>query len=135
MKLKTKVMLVLGVMVCFGLALSAPVTFAAEKAPAKAATMAKPMAKKEVKTAKKAMAKKEIKTTKKAMAAKKTMHKPMVKANAEVRAAQKALIKDGAKIKADGLMGRHTRAAIKAFQKKNHLKVTGRLDKETMAKL
>jgi len=32
-------------------------------------------------------------------------------------------------------MGKHTRAAIKAFQKKNMLKVNGKLDTETLAKL
>ena len=55
--------------------------------------------------------------------------------NGHVKAIQEALIKDGAKIKADGMMGRHTRAALKSFQKKNGLKVTGRADKATLKKL
>ncbi len=103
-------MLVVGMVLCFGLAMSAPITFAASSAPAKmAASTSKPMAKK--------------------------MHKTKAKPNAEVKVAQEALIKDGAKIKADGILGKQTRAAIKAFQKKDKLKVTGKLDKETMAKL
>ncbi|GEM_PF-5058222 len=57
------------------------------------------------------------------------------KASPTVKAAQEALDKAGFKVKADGIMGRHTRMAIKAFQKKNGLKVTGRLDKATLAKL
>lgn len=57
------------------------------------------------------------------------------KASAKVKAAQEALDKAGFKVKADGMMGRHTRAAIMAYQKKNGLKVTGHLDKETMAHL
>ena len=110
MKTKMKVMLVLGMVFCFALAVNSSVTFAAEKAPVKkAAAVQKTTAKK--------------------------MHKAKMMANAEVKAAQEALIKDGAKIKADGIMGKHTRAAIKAFQKKNMLKVTGKLDKETMTKL
>ena len=35
----------------------------------------------------------------------------------------------------DGRMGHKTKAAIKAFQKANSLKVTGRVDKETAEKL
>ena len=108
MKAKVKVMLVFGMMFCFGMAVNAPMTHAAEAMPAKSATATKkPMAKK--------------------------MHKAM--ASAKVKKAQEMLVKDGAKIKADGLMGKHTREAIKDFQKKNMLKVTGKLDKETMAKL
>jgi peptidoglycan hydrolase-like protein with peptidoglycan-binding domain len=50
-------------------------------------------------------------------------------------AIQKALNKEGYKLKDDGLMGKHTRAAIEAFQKKNALKITGNPDEETLAKL
>ena len=57
------------------------------------------------------------------------------KASAEVKVAQKALNKAGFKVRVDGVMGRHTCAAIEAFQKAGGLKVTGRLDKETLAKL
>lgn len=52
-----------------------------------------------------------------------------------VMALQAALNQHGAKIKADGKMGRQTRAALKKFQAKNHLKATGKLDKGTRAKL
>ena len=37
-------------------------------------------------------------------------------------AIQKALNQEGYKLKDDGLMGKHTRAAIEAFPKKNALK-------------
>jgi len=110
MKTKMKVMLVLGVMFCFGMAVNAPMTHASEAMSAKTATATtKPMVKK--------------------------MHKHKAMANAEVKKAQEMLVKDGAKIKADGIMGKHTREAIKEFQKKNILKVNGKLDKETLAKL
>jgi peptidoglycan hydrolase-like protein with peptidoglycan-binding domain len=52
-----------------------------------------------------------------------------------VMAVQEALNKNGAKLKIDGLMGKQTRAAIRAYQKANGLKATGRADKATMAKL
>jgi peptidoglycan hydrolase-like protein with peptidoglycan-binding domain len=110
MKTKMKVMLVLVMVFCFALVVSAPMVLAAQTAPAKkAATMQK-------------------------MATKK-MHKARVTPNAEVKAAQEALNKQGAMITADGIMGKQTRNAVKAFQKKNMLKVTGKLDKETLAKL
>ena len=53
----------------------------------------------------------------------------------KVKAAQEALEKDGFKIKATGVMNKKTVAAIKKYQKKNGLKVTGKLDDETAAKL
>jgi peptidoglycan hydrolase-like protein with peptidoglycan-binding domain len=53
----------------------------------------------------------------------------------QTMAIQKALNKEGYKLKDDGLMGKHTRAAIRSFQKKNGLKVTGAPDDETLAKL
>ena len=110
MERKLWVAFVVGLALCFGVAMSAPITFAASSAPAKvAATAGKPMAKK--------------------------MHVAKAKPNAKIKAAQEVLIKDGAKIKADGFLGKQTRSAIKSFQKKNMLKVTGKLDKETMAKL
>lgn len=55
--------------------------------------------------------------------------------NQRVRAVQKALNKEGFKLKVDGLMGKHTRAAIKKFQKENGLKVTGKPDAATLVKL
>ena len=103
-------MLVFGVMYCFGTAVNAPMTHAAETAPVEMAT-----------------------TTNKPMA--KAMHERKAMPIADVKTAQEALIKDGAEIKADGMMGKQTHTAIKAFQKKNMLKVTGTLDKETTAEL
>jgi len=55
--------------------------------------------------------------------------------NDQTLAIQKALNKEGYKLKDDGLMGKHTRAAIQQFQKKNGLKATGAPDEETLAKL
>lgn len=81
------------------------------KAPEKAAPAKKPMAKK--------------------VMAKKAMAKP----DAKVKAAQEALNKAGAKLKADGLMGKQTRAAVKKFQKGKGLKVTGKLDAATLKAL
>jgi peptidoglycan hydrolase-like protein with peptidoglycan-binding domain len=52
-----------------------------------------------------------------------------------VKAVQGALNKEGYKVKVDGLMGKHTRAALERYQKKNGLKVTERADKATLAKL
>lgn len=58
------------------------------------------------------------------------------KSNPEVMTLQAALKKAGEDPgPADGVMGRKTRSALRAFQKKNGLKTTGRADKETMAKL
>jgi peptidoglycan hydrolase-like protein with peptidoglycan-binding domain len=73
-----------------------------------------------------------------AKAAHKTMHKHVARhsgASEHVKAVQDALIKDGAKIKADGIMGKHTRSALRAFQKQNGLTVTGKADQETLKKL
>ena len=66
--------------------------------------------------------------------AKKATHKK-VAANAKVKAVQEALDKAGMKLKADGIMGPKTRAALKKYQKENGLKVTGKADKATMEKL
>ncbi|HQU15843.1 MAG: hypothetical protein B7Z66_03260 [Chromatiales bacterium 21-64-14] len=64
----------------------------------------------------------------------KAMHKhPMV--NARVKEAQEALNKDGYKMKADGIMGKKTRAALKEFQAKHGLKATGQLNSATLKKL
>lgn len=77
------------------------------------------------------------KVTKQAVAKAPAMHKMSkhVVANAQVKAVQEALIKVGAKLKADGIMGKHTRAALRAYQKKSGLKVSGRLNKATLQKL
>jgi peptidoglycan hydrolase-like protein with peptidoglycan-binding domain len=48
---------------------------------------------------------------------------------------QEALNHHGAKLKVDGKMGPHTRAALESFQRSRKLKVTGHPDKETIAAL
>ena len=53
----------------------------------------------------------------------------------EIKSVQEALNKDGYKLAPDGILGKYTRAAIKDFQKKNDLKVTGTPDLQTQAKL
>lgn len=53
----------------------------------------------------------------------------------KIMAVQEALNKAGFRLKVDGMMGKHTRAAIRKFQKEHMLKVTGRVDRETRAKL
>lgn len=55
--------------------------------------------------------------------------------NPQVKEVQKALDKSGAKLKADGLMGKETEAALRKFQAKHHLKVTGTADKATLKAL
>ena len=52
-----------------------------------------------------------------------------------VKQLQEALNKSGQKVKVDGVLGKETRAALKAYQKANNLKVTGRADKATQEKL
>ena len=70
------------------------------------------------------------------------MAKPMAKKAVMKRAPsklvmslQEALNQQGAKLKADGFMGRKTRAALKKYQADNKLKASGRLDKVTRKKL
>ena len=48
-----------------------------------------------------------------------------------VAAVQTALNSNGAQLDVDGHMGPKTVAALKAFQKQHHLKVTGKLDRAT----
>jgi peptidoglycan hydrolase-like protein with peptidoglycan-binding domain len=55
--------------------------------------------------------------------------------NHEIKLMQEALNKDGYKLKVDGILGMHTSNAIKNFQKKNDLTVTGQPDSMTLAKL
>jgi len=60
----------------------------------------------------------------------------VAKGSDDVRQAQQALTDKGFNPgPVDGLMGPHTKAAISDFQKKENLKVTGRLDHETKGKL
>jgi peptidoglycan hydrolase-like protein with peptidoglycan-binding domain len=61
--------------------------------------------------------------------------KKVAKPSKQVMAMQEALNKSGAKLTVDGVMGRKTRVALRGFQKANGLKVSGRLDKATKAKL
>ena len=55
--------------------------------------------------------------------------------NAEVTKIQKLLAKAGSTIKASGVFNIGTTSAITAFQKKNKLNVTGKLDAKTVAAL
>ncbi|HKI81225.1 MAG TPA: peptidoglycan-binding domain-containing protein [Pseudodesulfovibrio sp.] len=48
-----------------------------------------------------------------------------------VKSIQEALNKSGAKLAADGYMGKKTRAAIKTFQSAHGLKATGHADTKT----
>jgi peptidoglycan hydrolase-like protein with peptidoglycan-binding domain len=48
---------------------------------------------------------------------------------------QQELNKNGAKVKVDGKMGPETQSALRQYQQKNNLRVTGSLDAETKAKL
>lgn len=60
----------------------------------------------------------------------------MTKGTEEIRKVQEALKEKGDDPgAADGIMGKKTRAAIKAFQKTNGLKVTGTLDDQTTEEL
>ena len=64
-----------------------------------------------------------------------TMKHSHAAASAHVKAIQEALNKNGAKLKADGFMGKHTRAALKKFQSEHKLKATGTANKETLKAL
>jgi peptidoglycan hydrolase-like protein with peptidoglycan-binding domain len=48
---------------------------------------------------------------------------------------QTALNNAGFTLQEDGFMGKKTKEALKKFQKENGLKVTGKADKATLAKL
>jgi peptidoglycan hydrolase-like protein with peptidoglycan-binding domain len=76
----------------------------------------------------KSMPAKSAKAAKPAMAKKAT-------ADSKVMAVQEALVKQGYKVKVDGMMGKKTRSAIRKFQAKNKLKATGRIDEQTLSKL
>lgn len=54
---------------------------------------------------------------------------------ATVENIQQKLVDDGAKLSVDGKMGARTKSALKKFQSKNGLKVSGKADSETLAKL
>lgn len=66
----------------------------------------------------------------------KSDNKAMTKETTEIRQVQEALKKKGEDPGAiDGIMGKKTRSAIRAFQKTNGIKVTGTLDDQTAEKL
>jgi peptidoglycan hydrolase-like protein with peptidoglycan-binding domain len=115
------------IFICF-LAFSAgPMFFGVAKTAFAAEEMAKPEAKPEMKAP--------MQPEKKpAMAAQKKMAKKAMKSE-KVMAVQKALNGAGFTLKEDGMMGKSTRQALKKYQKDNSLKVTGKADMETMAKL
>lgn len=50
---------------------------------------------------------------------------------AEVKSVQRALDKDGAKLRVDGRLGPKTHAALRKYQRTHGLKATGRIDKAT----
>jgi peptidoglycan hydrolase-like protein with peptidoglycan-binding domain len=58
-----------------------------------------------------------------------------IKKDPTVADIQEALNSAGAKLKADGKMGKATRRAIREYQKKNKLKVTGNADEATLKSL
>ena len=64
-----------------------------------------------------------------------TSHKTMKGERQEVKTVQAALNKRGSSLAVDGRLGAKTREALKAFQTKNGLTPTGRLDKATEAAL
>lgn len=61
--------------------------------------------------------------------------KPALKADPKVVALQKALTKAGYKLKADGIIGKKTRLALRKYQKSKKLKVTGKPDPATLKAL
>jgi|GEM_PF-4107347 len=59
-----------------------------------------------------------------------------VKAHREkIKAIQEALVQAGYKIKADGLLGKQTRTAVRKFQKSKGLRVDGRVGPQTLKAL
>lgn len=54
---------------------------------------------------------------------------------ATIKSLQEALNKQGIPIKADGVLGKDTRAALRRYQTEHHLPVTGEPDKATLDKL
>lgn len=61
--------------------------------------------------------------------------KSSAKSNAHTRQVQEALRRNGYHIKADGVMGPHTRHALEQYQRAHHLKMTGMADSKTLQKL
>ena len=48
---------------------------------------------------------------------------------------QDLLTRDGSKVKIDGVFGIGTQSAVRAFQKRHELKITGKVDQKTWAEL
>ena len=63
------------------------------------------------------------------------MPKSQLPRRAQVRGVQNALKAKGYGLSADGILGKHTRAALRKYQKANGLKVTGQIDKATLRSL
>jgi peptidoglycan hydrolase-like protein with peptidoglycan-binding domain len=55
--------------------------------------------------------------------------------SSSVKTVQSALNKEGYTVAVDGKMGKQTKTALKQFQKAKGLKVTGKIDSPTKAKL
>jgi peptidoglycan hydrolase-like protein with peptidoglycan-binding domain len=139
MKTKMKTVLVPGIILGFVLTLmyvsmasaqqqAAPAGQPAVKMEAQAQTTQSPKPEAKMRTP--------VAQTKKAgSASMKTASKTHMVADPEIKSVQEALNKEGYKLTTDGVQGKHTTRAIKDFQKKNHLKVTGKADAETLAKL
>ena len=64
------------------------------------------------------------------------VQKDMQLSKDQIIAMQHALTKSGVyKGKADGTLGKETRTALREYQKKNHLPVSGKADEQTLEKL
>jgi len=63
------------------------------------------------------------------------MPKARLPRRAEVRGVQNALKAKGYRLTVDGILGKHTRAALRRYQKAEGLKATGQIDKATLRSL
>ena len=63
------------------------------------------------------------------------MPKAHLTRRAQVLGVQNALRAKGFGLAADGILGRHTRDALRRYQKANGLKATGQIDKATLRSL
>jgi peptidoglycan hydrolase-like protein with peptidoglycan-binding domain len=63
------------------------------------------------------------------------MPKSRLPRRAEVRGVQNALKAKGYDLTVDGILGKHTRAALRRYQKAEGLKATGQIDKATLRSL
>jgi peptidoglycan hydrolase-like protein with peptidoglycan-binding domain len=140
MKTKMKKVLVPGIIFGFVLTLTAvPMAFAQQQQTAPIQKPAVTMGT-QVQTAQNPTPESKMKTTvaqteKSGSTMMKSTSKMSMMSSPEIKSVQEALNKEGYKLKADGIQGKHTTRAIESFQKKNNLKVTGKPDAETLAKL